>query len=95
MQVKRHQFDQRIRALQRAVDDRSAPLDHPPLLIGLEQNNHLGLAPLDPELLPFHLATDAAVLNDSAHPNPATINPDRDPLVGEFVPRGQFPGTEP
>ena len=28
-------------------------------------------------------------------PNPAAINPDRDPLVGEFVPRGQFPGTEP
>ena len=35
------------------------------------------------------------MFSTTVDPNPATINPDRDPLVGEFVPRGQFPGTEP
>src|SRR5208337_105341 len=95
VQVERHQFDQRIRALQRAVDDRPAPLGHPPLLIGLEHDEHLGLAPLDSKLPPLVLATDADLLNDSPHPDPATINPDRDPLASEFVARGQIPGTEP
>jgi hypothetical protein len=28
-------------------------------------------------------------------PDPAAINPDRDPLASEFVARRQVPGTEP
>ena len=42
MQVKRHQFDQRIRPSQCAVNDRSTSLDHPPFLIGLRDNDRLG-----------------------------------------------------
>jgi hypothetical protein len=95
VQVERHQFDQRIRAPQRPVDDRPAPLGHPPLLIGLEEEHHLGLTPLDAELPPLLLATDADLRDDRAHPDPAAIDPHRDPLAGEFVTRGQRAGAEP
>ena len=88
VQVKGHQFDQRIGALERAVNDRSAPLGHAALLVSREHNEHLGLAPLDSELPPLLLATDANLLNDSPHPHPAAIDPDRDPLAGEFVAGG-------
>src|SRR5208337_2856867 len=95
VQMKRHQFDQRIRPSQRAVNDRSTSLDHPPFLIGLEENDRLGLAPLDLELLPFHRAADANVLDYGPHPDSAAIDPDRDPLASEFVTPRQIPGTEP
>ncbi len=95
VQMERHQFDQRIRALQRAVDDRPALLVHPPLLIGLEHDEHFGLAPLDSEHPPLLPATDADLLDDSPHPDVAAINPDRDSLTGRFVARGEISGTKP
>src|SRR4051812_28530954 len=49
VEMERHQFDQRIGPLERTVDDGAAPPNHPPLLVYLEQDEDLGLAPLDPE----------------------------------------------
>jgi hypothetical protein len=83
--MKRNQFDQRIRALKRAVDDWAASPNHAPLLVHLEKDNNLGLAPLDPELLPFPLAADANRLHNGPHSDPSADDPDRDTLCPQGV----------
>src|SRR5208282_2757736 len=95
VQMKRDQFDQRIGALERAVDDWAASPNHAPLLVHFEKNYNLGLAPLDPELLPFPLAADPNRLYDGAHPDSATVHPDCDTLARELVASRQFAGAEP
>src|SRR5438132_7227363 len=93
--MKRHQFDQRIGPLERTVDDGAAAPNHPPLLVHLEQDDHLGLAPIDLELLPFPLATDADGLDHGAHSDPTAVDPDGNALALERAAGREFPTTEP
>src|SRR5438067_11627473 len=81
VQMKRHQFDQRIRPLERTVDDGPASPKHAPLLVHLEQDEDLGLAPLDPELLPFPLPADANRLHHGSHSDATTVDPGCDALA--------------
>ena len=94
MQVERHEFDQGIGALERAIDHGSAPPHHPPLLIGLEQDHYLGLAPLNSEFLPLRLAADADRLHSGSHTDPTAVHPDRNPLARELAAGWEFATTE-
>ena len=95
VQMKRHQFDQRIRSLERPIDDRAASPNHASLLVHLEENHHLGLTPIDPELLPFPFSTDANRLHHGSHSDPTAVDPDRDVLAGVLLAGREFPATEP
>src|SRR3954447_6590642 len=95
VQMKRHQFDQRIGPLERTVDDGAAPPSHAPLLVHLEQDDHLGLAPLDPELLPSPLPADTNRLHHGSHPDATAVDPDRNALARELAAGGESPTTEP
>src|SRR5215469_6292220 len=95
VQVERHQFDQRIGPLERTVDDRAASPNHAPLLVHLEQDENLGLAPLDLELLSFPLTADANHLHNGSHSDPTAIDPDRNALALELAAGGKFSTSEP
>src|SRR5271168_4398246 len=95
VQMKRHQFDQRIGPLERTVDDGAASSNHAPLLVHLEQDDNLGLAPLDPELLPFPLTADASRLHHSSHSDATAVDPDGNALVFELAAGSEFSTTEP
>src|SRR5512135_981776 len=95
VQMKRHQFDPRIGPLERTVDGGAASPNHAPLLVHLEQDDHLGLAPLDLELLPFPLAADANRLHHGSHSDATTVDPDRNALALELAAGREFPTTEP
>ena len=94
MQVEGHQLDQRVRAAERAVDERPTPLGHPALRIGLEDDHQLGLAPLHLERLTLDLAGDADLLDHRPHPHPAAVDRHDDPLAFELLPRGTFTAAE-
>ena len=94
VQVEGQQLDQGIGAAQRAVDDRPTPLGHPALLVGLEEDQQLGLAPLHLEGLPLDLAADSDLLDHRPHPHPAAIERRGDPLPLELLPRGQLAAAE-
>ena len=66
-----------------------------PFLSDFEQDDNLGLAPLDPELLPLPFTADANRLHNGSHSDPAAVDPDCDTLARELVARGQFAGAEP
>ena len=89
-----HQLDQRVRAAERAVDERPTPLGHPALRIGLEDDHQLGLAPLHLERLTLDLAGDADLLDHRPHPHPAAVDRHDDPLAFELLPRGTFTAAE-
>src|SRR6266478_9572903 len=93
--MKRHQFDQRIGPLERTVDDGAASPNHASLLVHLEQDDNLGLAPLDSELLPFPLTADANRLHHGSHSDATTVDPDRNALALEFAAGRDSPTTEP
>src|SRR5258708_7370439 len=94
VQMKRYQLDQRVRPLERPVDARPAPPTHASGLVHLEEDDNLGLTPLDPELLPFPLAADASRLHHGSHPDPSAVDPDGDILSGVLVAGREFPTTE-
>ena len=89
------QLDQRVRASKRAVDDGATSPDHVPFLVDFEKDDNLGLAPLNLELLPFPLATDANFLDDSSHADPAAVHANRDTFARVLAAGGQFTGAEP
>src|SRR6266545_7223343 len=95
VQMKRHQFDQRIGPLERTVDDGAASPNHTPLLVHLEQDDNLGRAPLDPELRPFPLTADAYRLHHGSRADPAAVDPNRHALARELAAGRGFSTTEP
>ena len=92
--MKRDQFDQRIGALERAIDDGAASPNHASFLVHFEEDYNLGLTPLDPELLPLRFAANANVFHNGSHSDPAAVYLGCDTLARELVARGQVAGAE-
>ena len=95
MEVEGQQLDQRIGTAERAIDDRPRSLGHPALLVGLEDDQQLGLAPLHLEGLALDPATDAHLLDHRPHPHSAAVDRRSDSLVLEPVAGWEFAAAEP
>src|SRR5512135_589777 len=89
MEMERHQFDQRARTLQRAIDHRTTPSHHPTPLIQFIDDQDLGLPPRDAELASLPLTSYARSLDGRADSHATAIDLDRDPLAGELGPSRQ------